>query len=181
MASKNGQRVTDVVARFVGTATVLPIALSAVVNSEVDVSVVAGGLIATGTGLEIQGKALSQRWFVLADDISQHVVDVLLCVDPGADREIHFPQLERVASGYFDICAAAIETTGLEVHPVIHTVVPVARVVATVADQLPTAKQTPFGRALVVGLILRAPHALGKTTAKAQQQSNGDDCLQSHR
>ena len=65
--------------------------------------------------------------------------------------------------------------------PLIHTVVPIARMVTTVTVQLPPGNQTLPNSIPVVGLIFRGPRTIGKIPAQTEQHGKGGNWRQFHR
>ena len=137
LSAVDGQAVGDVVARRVGPPAVLPRAIDGVVDAEGDVAVVPGGLIAAGTGLDVQGEAPAPPGIEQADDVADRVVDDRVGVDPRGEREIPLRQPERFGVGNLDPRAAAVEPARLQVDAVVDAVMAASGRIAAVAPQLP--------------------------------------------
>lgn len=80
-----------VVAGRAGVAAVFPLAHFVIVDAEVDLLVVALGLVATGARFDGMVHAATFRRVVFAEYIADDIVYVLIRVDPSGDSEVLFP------------------------------------------------------------------------------------------
>ena len=73
---------------------------------------------------------------IVAEDITDHVVKVLFCADPGRNREVVRSQVQA-GRRHFDEAVPAVELRRLQIDSMVHAVPPGAAVILTITLNRP--------------------------------------------